>query len=66
MLDDFLTTAAAAKILGVTSRQIRYWLEDETLQGSQITPRMWLVSKESVEALKAKRGGNTQEQDNLK
>ncbi len=58
-----LTTAQAAKILGVTSRQVRYWLEDGTLEGKQITSRMWLVNQRSVDILKAKR--DEKEQDNL-
>src|SRR5919205_817930 len=53
------TTAAAAKVLGVSPRTVRLYLERGDLEG-KLEPgtekRIWLVSIDSINTLRAKRG----------
>ena len=48
-LEDWITTAAAAKMLGKTQRRIHQLVIEEKLVGNRVSPRLWLVSKQSVE-----------------
>lgn len=53
------TTAAAAKALGVSSRTVRLYIERGELEGqleSGTDKRVWLVSIDSLNTLRAKRG----------
>jgi len=53
------TTAAAAKALGVSPRTIRLYIEREELEGQLeqgTDKRIWLVSIDSLNTLRAKRG----------
>jgi hypothetical protein len=53
------TTAAAAKALGISPRTVRLYLERGELEGkleSGTEKRIWLVSIDSVNTLRAKRG----------
>ena len=53
------TTAAAAKALGVSPRTIRLYIEKGELEGkldSSTDKRIWLVSIDSLNTLRAKRG----------
>ena len=53
------TTAAAAKALGVTSRTIRLYIDRGDLEGKLeegTDKRIWLVSIDSLNTLRAKRG----------
>ena len=53
------TTAAAAKALGVTTRMIRNYIDRGDLEGKLeegTDKRVWLVSIDSLNTLRAKRG----------
>ena len=53
------TTAAAARALGVTSRTIRHYIDCGDLDGKLekgTYKRIWLVSIDSLNTLRAKRG----------
>jgi len=53
------TTAAAARALGVTARTIRHYLDRGDLEGKLeegTDKRIWLVSIDSLNTLRAKRG----------
>ena len=48
-LEDWITTAKAAQLLGKTQRRIQQLIREGKLEGSPVSPRLWLVSKQSVE-----------------
>ena len=47
VLDRYMTTAQAAKILGVTQRRIQQLIELKEIEGAKIAGR-WLVVRDSV------------------
>ena len=51
-MDKFMLTNEAAGRLNVTPRQVRNYLAAGKLEGKQVTPRLWLVTKNSVEQLR--------------
>jgi len=51
-MDKFMLTSEAAALLNVTPRQVRNYLDAGKLEGKQVTPRLWLVTKDSVEQLR--------------
>ena len=53
-LEDWITTAEAARLLGLTARRILQLIDEGKLEGYKLTPRMTLVSRISVEKYRLK------------
>lgn len=53
MTEDWITTDAAARIVGVTPHQIRHLLRNEVIEGQKFA-RSWMVKRQSAEAYAAK------------
>lgn len=45
---EIITTREAGKILGCSAAWVRELLHRKEIAGQQITPRQWIVNKESV------------------
>ena len=54
-LEGWITTAEAARTLGLTQRRIRQLIEDGELVGQKVSANLWLVKKSSVEAYQRKK-----------
>jgi excisionase family DNA binding protein len=54
-LEDWITTAEAAHIMGVTQRHVIHLVSREQIEGKKITDRLILVNRQSVEAWTPKR-----------
>ena len=48
-LDGWLTTEEAAQLVGKSTRRIRQLVKDGVIEARLVTPRLYLVSLESVE-----------------
>jgi hypothetical protein len=49
-MENEISTAEAARIIGLSANQIRLHLESGKLKGRRVNPRTWLVDKASAEA----------------
>ena len=47
-MHDWFTVAEAAKLLNVTDRQVRYWINDGTLTAIILGPRKRVIRASSV------------------
>lgn len=56
---NLLDAQEAARILGVSDRQIKYWLESGELRGRKVNPSHrnspWLIERSSVDAMLKRR-----------
>lgn len=48
-IDDWIPTARAARLLGVTARRVRQLVDEKELEGKLMTPRFMVISRESLE-----------------
>jgi len=53
--EEWLTTQKAAEVLEVTPRRVRDFLGEGRLIGRKVNPRLWMVSRASVETLQQRR-----------
>jgi excisionase family DNA binding protein len=49
-LEGWITTAQAAKLLGLTARRVLQLIEEGELVGFKVNPRLWMVKEVSVQA----------------
>jgi hypothetical protein len=55
-IDQYVTAAEAARILGTTRRMVTYYInETRELYAHKIGPRICLIRRDAVERLKARR-----------
>jgi excisionase family DNA binding protein len=54
-LDGYMLVKDAARELGVSDQQVRQLIRRARLVGEQLTPRLYLVERASVEAYKRER-----------
>lgn len=47
-----ITTAEAAKRLGVSQNMVQKWIKSGTLPATKVTSRMWLVDPRDLERMK--------------
>ena len=52
-LEDWITTAEAAKILGLTARRVRQLIDEGVIEGRRFAS-VWMVRRASVERYKNK------------
>lgn len=53
-MDETMTVAEAARNIGITERRVRQLIDSGEIEGTLITPRLWLVTKKSVETFMRK------------
>jgi excisionase family DNA binding protein len=54
-IDEWITTAEAAKLLGVTRMHVVRLIHAGVLEGRMVNPRLWLVNRQSLRAWVRKR-----------
>jgi excisionase family DNA binding protein len=54
-IDEWITTAEAAKLLGVTRMHIVRLIHTGIFEGRMVNPRLWLVNRQSLRAWVRKR-----------
>jgi excisionase family DNA binding protein len=54
-LKDWITTAEAGRLLGLTARRIRQLIDEGEIEAQKLTPRMTLVTRASVERYRLKK-----------
>ena len=47
--ENWITTAEAARKIGITARWVRELIDKNKLVGRLVTSRLWMVSRQSVE-----------------
>jgi excisionase family DNA binding protein len=56
-MDDFVTTAEAAELLGVSPRRVRAMVAAGRLQAQTVTARMLLIARADLKLFKKRKAG---------